>query len=63
MPKFVCYWGEGYGLPSAEIHPLAWFANACGYTHAEIWQLSGLNIGESLDLTDGCNAHYVMRVE
>ena len=63
MPKFVAYWGEGYGIPTAEIHPLEWFDGIGGYTPADIWQLSGLNIGESADLTEGCGAHYVMRIE
>jgi hypothetical protein len=63
MPKFVAYWGEGYGISTAEIHPLAWFSEDCGYTPANIWHLSNLKIGESADLTDLSGVHYVMRVE
>ena len=63
MQKFVCYWGEGYGLPSAEIHPLNWFIGESGYPHEEIWKLSSMKIGESVDLTEACGVHYVMRVE
>lgn len=61
--RFVAYWGEGYGLPTVEIHPLEWFSTDCGYTHDNMWQLSSLKTGESIDLTDPSGIHYVMRVE
>ena len=61
-PHFLCYWGEGYGIPSHEIHALQWFTPDCGYSHADIWRMSELAMGEPLDLTDLSGQHYVVRV-
>ncbi len=63
MPKFVTYWGASYGIPTAEIHPLSWFTPAGGYTDVDIWEISELGIGESLDFTDPTGVHFLMRVE
>ena len=61
-PHYLCYWGEGYGIPTHEIHALQWFTPDSGYGHAEVWQLSGLEIGQSLDLTDQSGFHVAVRV-
>jgi len=61
-PHFLCYWGEGYGLPTHEVHALQWFTPDCGYQPGDIWAMSELAIGEPLDLTDASGQHFVVRV-
>jgi hypothetical protein len=61
-PHFLCYWGEGYGQTTHEVHALQWFTPDCGYDHADAWRMSELAIGELLDLTDLSGQHYVVRV-
>jgi hypothetical protein len=61
-PHFLCYWGDGYGLPTHEVHALQWFTTDCGYQPSDIWAMSELAIGEPLDLTDLSGLHFVVRV-
>lgn len=61
-PIFFCYWGEGHGLPTREFHTLDWFTPDCGYSHADIWRMSELEINEQLNLTDISGQHFVVRV-
>lgn len=63
MPKFLAYWGAGYGLPTSEVHPLSWFTSDGGYSHAETWELSELEPHQMLDLSDDSGQHFVIRVE
>ena len=61
-PHYLCYWGNGYGQTTHEVHALQWFTPDCGYNHADAWRISELAIGELLDFTDLSGQHYVVRV-
>jgi hypothetical protein len=63
MPKFLAYWGEGYGLPTSEVHPLSWFNSEGGYSHADTWNISELEPLEILDFSDGSGRHFIVRVD
>ena len=62
--KFIAYWGIGYGNPQTEIlEGLDYFSDSNNYTEEVRESLDQLELLGSLDLSEFCGAHYVIRIE
>jgi hypothetical protein len=62
--KFIAYWGIGYGNPQAKIFEgLDYFSDSNNYTEEVRESLDQLELLGSLDLSEFCGAHYVIRIE
>jgi len=62
-PMFSAYWGLGYGEPKCESLPLSWFTADRNYTPENWVKLRDMEVGDKLDLSDGCGEHFVVRIK
>jgi hypothetical protein len=60
--KFVCYWRTGVDSHITEIHNADFFTKDNGYSEDDIEILANILIGESADLSQITQQHYVMRI-
>lgn len=60
MKVFSCWWGGGYTRSLGE-HPLDWFTTDRGYEKEDIDDITVLEVGSSIVLSNG--DHIVTRVE
>jgi hypothetical protein len=62
-PVYSAYWGIGYGEPKCESLSLSWFTADRNYTPENRVKLRDMEVGDKLDLSDGCGEHFIVRIK